>query len=100
MTPKPAPPVDMNTTFRRFSNSRLPHVAVVSRFLAEVGACPDITSTHIAVIEIVLDNAYFLASEDSSCVDVWDAIVAAIRKGGTVEERIAEICRVADAFRS
>jgi hypothetical protein len=83
---------------RRLPGAMGDHPAIAA-FVAEIRAVlpsrPNLTEEHVAFIENILVNAHHAAADDPALLDLWDALVAVIRRRDrTVKERLTEFGRI------
>jgi hypothetical protein len=94
----PAP----DLALRRLPGATGDHPAIAA-FVAELRAIlpsrPNLTEEHAAFITNVLANAHHAAADDPELLDLWDDLVAVIRRRDrTVRERLAEFGRIGELF--
>jgi hypothetical protein len=92
----PAP----DLALRRLPGATGDHPAIAS-FVAELRAVmpsrPNVTEEHVAFIENILVNAHHAAAGDPALLDLWDDVVAVIRRRDrAVKERLAEFGRIGE----
>jgi hypothetical protein len=96
MMPTPA------LALRRLPGATGDHPAIAA-FVAELRAVlssrPNLTEEHVAFIENILANAHHAAADDPALLDVWDDLVAVIRRRDRpVKARLAEFGRLGELF--